>query len=438
MGRLDLAIADCDAALEREPALASAYLVRGRIHLEQGDYQAAAADFAQALELDPACAAAYLLRGQTAWKRGDLPAAIADFTESLRLQPNDAQTLFLRGSVYGVLGKDEAALADLNQAVLRDLQYTAAYCAQRAIVHAAREEYEAALADYGIVLHIDPTNVTALNGREHVLLAIQDRDKRKHMAATTQVARLNKETQEMPAEAIEEAVEDYEGDVELIPDEPAPPTEGEPATAEDPAETPPISNDATSKGDKGEKPHGPIEARAAKIRRDAEMQERAARWALMRERFNKEDTEKQQKKRKETKESKTVGSKSNKRLVLAIVGVVVLLLGGGAAIFFVLNRETKVTADEVYAEFSKNNAAANERFKGKFIQIRGKLTTFTTEKKVEQLIFEGGGDVKWHIVVPGGPQTKELKAGQEVTIRGRLMPRKEDADLQIGNCTIVK
>jgi cytoskeletal protein RodZ len=176
------------------------------------------------------------------------------------------------------------------------------------------------------------------------------------------------------------------------------------------------------------------------------MQERAARWALMRERFNKQDAEKEKEKRKKTKEASKSESRSEspsrKRIILIVVGVLVLLLGGGAAIFFfAVERDIKMTADEVYAEFTKNTNAANQKFKGKFVQIRGKLTTHKPENKAEQLVFEGPADRQWHIViVPTAAQAKELKAGQEVVLRGRFMPRKDapDGNLQLSNCTIVK
>ena len=116
-----------------------------------------------------------------------------------------------------------------------------------------------------------------LNGREQIAQAIRDREKRKDAAATTIVRRLDKETQEMPADADMELKPEAEEDIELIPDEPAPTPPEEPAVAK--AETPPPANEETKEG---ERPQGPIEARAAKMRRDAEMQERAARWALMR------------------------------------------------------------------------------------------------------------------------------------------------------------
>src|ERR1700730_1857729 len=51
--RFDETIRDCDQALERDPSLAAAYLVRGSARAQQELYPEACADFARALELEP-------------------------------------------------------------------------------------------------------------------------------------------------------------------------------------------------------------------------------------------------------------------------------------------------------------------------------------------------------------------------------------------------
>jgi tetratricopeptide (TPR) repeat protein len=172
-GRLDEAIRDCEQALHRDSNLAGAYLLRASALARQGAYEAADADFSRALQLEPNNAHAHNVRGVTAMKQGDFVRALADFTNSFSLNPNNARTLFLRGTVYQTLEQHERALADLNQAVLLDPQYTAAFCNQRALIHAANCEYELALAEYAIVLQLDRTNLTALLGRERALQALQ-------------------------------------------------------------------------------------------------------------------------------------------------------------------------------------------------------------------------------------------------------------------------
>ncbi len=459
MGRFDRAVADCDAAIERNPEMGSAHLARGGVHAEQGAYEAARADFSRAVQLDPANAAAYRLRGQTALRCGDHARALADLDESLRLGPNTAATLFLRGTAYAALGRHDEALADLNQAVLLDPRYTTAYCNQRAVVHAGRGEYELALADYGITLQIDPTNVTALTGREQVVHALQARPAaepprpRKKPGGTTQI-RLGQVTQEQPALAQAEAEKPpseipdqddepltptddvlLEGDPERSTE--APPPQGE--TAPDVAVDPPA---AAEEG--GERPHGPVEARVAKVKRDAEMRERAMLWAAMRDKFKKADEAAAEKERKEhtPRERGQLGLSRRGLLLVAAALSVLALVGGGTYFLFFMERDIKVTAADVCKEYNANASAAAQRYKGRFAQVTGKLAVQTTKNDTQQIIMEGG-ESGGHIEFTLRPDdAKAVKAGQEVTLRGRLSARKDpegkETTLLLSNCNLVK
>src|SRR5262249_40159352 len=155
-------IEDCDAVIRRQPELAEAALLRTSALIEQGDYPAGSAELDRVAEQDPANARISHLRGLIALKQGRYEQAVADFTHALNHGPDDARTLFLRGSAYQFLEQHEKALSDLHQAVLYDPRYTASYCNQRAWVHATSGNHELALADYAIVLQLDPLNVTAL------------------------------------------------------------------------------------------------------------------------------------------------------------------------------------------------------------------------------------------------------------------------------------
>src|SRR5262249_14841294 len=151
-----------------------AMLLRARALVEQANYTAAAAELDRVAVLEPDSAPTHHLRGQIALKQGRYEQAIANLSAVLMQTPDGASALFLRGCANQFLERHDEALADLHQAVLRDPSYTSAYCNQRAWVHVAAGNYELALADYGIVLQLDPLDVTALAGKEEALKALQN------------------------------------------------------------------------------------------------------------------------------------------------------------------------------------------------------------------------------------------------------------------------
>jgi tetratricopeptide (TPR) repeat protein len=488
-GRFDRAVADCDRALEEEPGLVGAYLVRGSAHVQQGAYDAANADFARALEIDPDNAQAYHVRGLTAMNQGQYQKALADFTEVLRRQPNNARTLFLRGSVQQLLERHEEALADFNQAVLLDPQYTAAYCNQRALIHAGRGEYELALTDYAIVLQLDPTNVTALAGREQVLQAQQAQPKtppkpppaRKPRARAggkpaprTEVIRVGKDTQTHPAagdtqtgeaaaqpdstaeappaaESTPSAEEEESGtlrikeeDVEQTQE--APPVPGATAPdhaveAPDPAaktDTPaPAPPAAKTRDDVPKGPVGPHEKRAATEERQAEMSERARLWAEMRARERRTEVAKEiEPVKRAPRQPRNYGPLLY--WVLRVTLVLVSLGGGGGGIFWFMTGESHVTATQVWEEYDKDTPGANQKYKGKFVLITGKVKIIT-DKQTARSFLVGSESGKWGIefVLPKDKKDT-IKDGQEVTLRCRFNQRKEpDGYLVLSNCTLV-
>ena len=70
MGEKALALADFDRAIERDPRLAAAYLQRGKIRTESGDFDAALADFGQLMTLRANDPETYLNRGICLVKKG--------------------------------------------------------------------------------------------------------------------------------------------------------------------------------------------------------------------------------------------------------------------------------------------------------------------------------------------------------------------------------
>lgn len=109
------AIADCNVAIEQDPALAMAYLWRGRIYWEDEKFALALSDFDKVVQLEPDVDA-YSSRAMCHIKLGHHSAACADLTNAAKLDPENASLIYLRASAHLERGDKEAAAADYQRA----------------------------------------------------------------------------------------------------------------------------------------------------------------------------------------------------------------------------------------------------------------------------------------------------------------------------------
>jgi tetratricopeptide (TPR) repeat protein len=160
----DRAIADFTQAIRLDPNNANAYRERGNAYSDKGDYDRAIADYNQALRLDPNLAAAYNTRGFAYYMKGDYDRAIADYNQALRINPNDAKAYLGRGNAYDGKGEYDKAIADYNQALRINPNYAMAYNG-RGVAYGSKGEYDKAIADYTQALRINPNDAMAYNNR---------------------------------------------------------------------------------------------------------------------------------------------------------------------------------------------------------------------------------------------------------------------------------
>jgi tetratricopeptide (TPR) repeat protein len=151
----DRAIADFTQATRLDPNNAKAYIERGGAYSAKGDYDRAIADYNQALRLDPNNAVAYSNRGKAYSDKGDYDRAIEDHNQALRLNPNFAGAYNNRGNAYSFKGDYDRAIADYNQALRLNPNDAAAYN-NRGNAYSAKGDYDRGIADYTQVLRLNP------------------------------------------------------------------------------------------------------------------------------------------------------------------------------------------------------------------------------------------------------------------------------------------
>ncbi len=83
----DAIIAKCNAAIDRNPNDAKAYLERGGTYLNKREYDRAIADYTTVISLIPDDAEAYCRRGDAYRSSGKYNRAIADYDATLRRDP---------------------------------------------------------------------------------------------------------------------------------------------------------------------------------------------------------------------------------------------------------------------------------------------------------------------------------------------------------------
>ena len=100
VGKLELAIADLNQAIELRPNSPAPYVERGRILLGMGRLERALNDFDRAVELDPYNAQLYHERGVINETAGNDDQALEDYTEAIRLDKDLIQSYLNRGRMY--------------------------------------------------------------------------------------------------------------------------------------------------------------------------------------------------------------------------------------------------------------------------------------------------------------------------------------------------
>lgn len=112
--KYQIAMAKCNAAIEKYPNESFLYYWRGSINSSIGEKQAAIEDFNKAIELDKNNAKAYVLRGICKADLEDKKGALDDYNKAIELAPDDSSAYSMRAMVRLDLGDMDGADKDLD------------------------------------------------------------------------------------------------------------------------------------------------------------------------------------------------------------------------------------------------------------------------------------------------------------------------------------
>lgn len=156
-------------AIEGNPKLAPAIVLRGFAHAAKEEYAKAVEDYTEALKLQPDDDRPLIFRAATYQAMKAYDKAIADFSELIKRKPEDVEALCSRGLCYAQSGNDAKAFEDFDQAV--KLAPKSAMPRQlRGSAHADAGRKTEALADYKEAINLDPNNAATYLYRAHLYL----------------------------------------------------------------------------------------------------------------------------------------------------------------------------------------------------------------------------------------------------------------------------
>lgn len=190
-GATDLALSDVAEALQLDPTLAEAQLVRAEAFDRKGKHAQANAERSEALnafyrrgvasimtshfepgiaDLEavirtaPDHAEAHAWCAKAHYLRSDYRNAIREFSNVIALKPDDKQSYNDRGMAYFHASAYAAALNDFDRAIELDPKFRDAYL-NRGTLRLAQGDAEEAAADLSLAIQLDPRNAGAYRMR---------------------------------------------------------------------------------------------------------------------------------------------------------------------------------------------------------------------------------------------------------------------------------
>lgn len=115
--RADAALADFDRAIALNPRMVDAWVSKGTVLAEGGQYDSALVCFERTLQLQPDNARAWNNRGGIKMRKGDLPGAVADLSRAVEINPGYRDGYSNRALAYMQVQDYEKSIPDNRRAI---------------------------------------------------------------------------------------------------------------------------------------------------------------------------------------------------------------------------------------------------------------------------------------------------------------------------------
>lgn len=165
----DKAVEMLSRAIESNPKLTPAYVLRGLANAARNKPDEAIADYSKAIELAPEDDRPRLMRASIFQMKREYDKAIADLDFVIEKNPKDSELIATRGICYAQKGDEDRAFKDFDAAVKVNPKNVHGW-QLRGSAYSERGEKEKALGDFKEAINLDPNNAATYLYRAHLYL----------------------------------------------------------------------------------------------------------------------------------------------------------------------------------------------------------------------------------------------------------------------------
>ena len=165
----DKAVELLTTAIDSDPTLTPAFVLRGLANAARNKADEAIADFGKAIELSPDDERPRLMRASIFQVKREFDKAIADLDFVIEKHPGDSDVIATRGICFAQKGDDDRALKDFDAAVKANPKNVHGW-QLRGSAYSERGEKEKALSDFKEAINVDPNNALTYLYRAHLYL----------------------------------------------------------------------------------------------------------------------------------------------------------------------------------------------------------------------------------------------------------------------------
>jgi tetratricopeptide (TPR) repeat protein len=151
-----------DEAIAKNADFSDAFLNKGITLLQMGNAEQAYEILTEAIQLDPTLVQANLVRSEAAYELGLLTEALADLNQIEKQYKDSTRYFLVKGNILAAQGNDQAASAAFDRSISLNKANVEAYVNRGALYYQLRTFAEAR-ADFEAALTLNPGHPQALN-----------------------------------------------------------------------------------------------------------------------------------------------------------------------------------------------------------------------------------------------------------------------------------